>query len=97
MISRIFKLSAMRTLDSGVFFAALPRVRTGFAELRPRRRVTSTHFVKCLSQSHIAIGRIAPRRGNVSRLGRDARRFMRQAQIMSFQTEPSLQQQRVRP
>jgi len=27
----------MRALDSGLLFAALPRVRPGLAELRPRR------------------------------------------------------------
>jgi hypothetical protein len=37
MIRWIFRNAAMLALDSGLVFAALPRVRMGLAELRPTR------------------------------------------------------------
>jgi hypothetical protein len=36
-ISRIKQQMALLALDTGSVFAALPRVRTGLAELRPQR------------------------------------------------------------
>jgi hypothetical protein len=58
MIRRISEKTKILTLDSGVFFAALPRVQAGFAKLRPPHLQLFTFTAKIASRSRTATGKL---------------------------------------